>query len=38
MTGLTAHPAGTLVERALELLRLGPTSAAELAVKVLVVG
>ena len=35
MTGLTAHPAGTLVERALELLRQGPASAGELAVKVL---
>jgi DNA polymerase III subunit epsilon len=35
MTGLTAHPAGTLVERALELLLLGPSSATELAVKVL---
>jgi DNA polymerase-3 subunit epsilon len=35
MNGLTAHPAGTLVERALELLRLGPAGAGELAVKVL---
>lgn len=35
MIGLTAHPAGTLVERALELLQLGPATAGELAVKVL---
>jgi DNA polymerase-3 subunit epsilon len=35
MIGLTAHPAGTLVERALELLQLGPATADELAVKVL---
>ena len=35
MTGLTAHPAGTLVERALEQLRQGPVSAGELAVKVM---
>jgi DNA polymerase-3 subunit epsilon len=32
---ITAHPAGTLVERALELLRAGPCSAGELAIKVL---
>jgi DNA polymerase-3 subunit epsilon len=35
MIGLTAHPAGTLVERALELLALGPATARDLAVKVL---
>jgi DNA polymerase-3 subunit epsilon len=35
MIGLTAHPAGTLVERALELLLLGPASGGELAIKVL---
>ena len=35
MTGLTAHPAGTLVERALALLQLGPASAGELAIRVL---
>ena len=33
MTGLTAHPAGTLAERALELLRLGPARATGLAVR-----
>ena len=35
MIGLTAHPAGTLVERALELLQLEPATASALAVKVL---
>lgn len=36
MSGLTAHPASTLAERALELLRDGPATSSELAVKVLV--
>ena len=35
MIGLTAFPHGTLVERAIELLRLGPCSAEELSVRVL---
>ena len=35
MIGLTAHPSGTLVERALELLTLGPATASDLAVKVM---
>ena len=35
MIGLTAHPSGTLVERALELMQAGPATAGELAVKVL---
>lgn len=35
MVGLTAHPNGTLVERAIELLRAGPASATTLAVQVL---
>jgi DNA polymerase III subunit epsilon len=35
MIGLTAHPAGTLVERALELLVLRPCTAGELAQRVL---
>jgi DNA polymerase-3 subunit epsilon len=33
--GLSAHPAGTLAERAIELLRTGPQDAATLAVRVL---
>jgi DNA polymerase-3 subunit epsilon len=35
MIGLSAHPAGTLVDRALQQLALGPASATELASKVL---
>ncbi|MEO5800813.1 MAG: 3'-5' exonuclease [Gemmatimonadales bacterium] len=35
MIGLTAHPNGTLVERAIELLRAGPLGADALAVQVL---
>lgn len=38
MIGLAAVPQGTLVERALELLRLGACSAEELAVRVLGLG
>ncbi|HEX3926649.1 MAG TPA: 3'-5' exonuclease [Gemmatimonadales bacterium] len=35
MNGLTAHPAGTLVDRALELLQSGPASAEALATRIL---
>lgn len=35
MTGLTAYPSGTLVERALAMLQTGPATAGELAVTVL---
>lgn len=35
MNGLSAHPAGTLVERAIELLRQRPASARDLAIGVL---
>lgn len=35
MSGLHAHPAGTLVDRALEHLRAGPAAAATLAIEVL---
>lgn len=35
MTGLSAHPSGTLVDRALELLGAGPAGADQLATRVL---